>query len=552
MAQIFLSYRRSDSQYATRSISDRLQQTLGKDALFQDVKTVRLGEDFEARVNNILENCEVMLVVMGDDWLSVKDEDGQRRLDNPDDLVRREVAAALTNEKTVVIPVLTGGAEMPRPEQLPDDLKALSTRNAATVRADASFDAQMDALIAEILRQAPELRPVVRYGKIGLIATAAVAVIFVASLFYGSMRPPVDLTSIRWSGKLNGADILEFGKEHLQGIYLRTEEDGDAIEGDELTKYELSVDIRDRATGEASDLLSATQAYWTDLAETHPDRKKKGAFLHLVAGERQGVATVILSYQNSDKEVVKSTVKEIEILPPRDVERAATEEFNRVIAAVNDQELDDKAVRSGAYKLLNNRDGLSLSNALAEDQRDRLADIIGKAENAIGQFKYASGLSSSEMALAERSSAWNDYVGAANELGRQASPQLTVANNALTEIAAFRGERMDIVEAAACTEVVDRECARKQACFGAGTPIVSWAKLKVSPATATITHRLVSSDDARVFDAETTEVQRSSGYRSHKSLRADEAAGEMRAQVTFDGVVVSSLDVCVGSCAACP
>ena len=68
-------------------------------------KTVLLGEDFEARVKNVLETCEVMLVIMGDEWLTVEEKGGGRRLDNPDDLVRREVAAALANNETCVIPV---------------------------------------------------------------------------------------------------------------------------------------------------------------------------------------------------------------------------------------------------------------------------------------------------------------------------------------------------------------------------------------------------------------------------------------------------------------
>ena len=55
---------------------------------------------------------------------------GARRIDDPGDFVRLEVARGLLRPELRVIPVLIQGAKMPGPAALPDDLKDLSRRNA--------------------------------------------------------------------------------------------------------------------------------------------------------------------------------------------------------------------------------------------------------------------------------------------------------------------------------------------------------------------------------------------------------------------------------------
>ena len=75
----------------------------------------------------------MVLVVIGPNWLNAKDESGGRRLDNPDDFVAIEIAAALARGIRV-IPVLVDGARMPKAGELPDLLKPLVRRQAAEVR----------------------------------------------------------------------------------------------------------------------------------------------------------------------------------------------------------------------------------------------------------------------------------------------------------------------------------------------------------------------------------------------------------------------------------
>ena len=72
----------------------------------------------------------------------------KRRLDNPNDFVRVEIAAALHRD-IPVIPILLEGAKIPKPAQLPEELEDLSVRNGLEVR-HASFHSDMDRLIQSI------------------------------------------------------------------------------------------------------------------------------------------------------------------------------------------------------------------------------------------------------------------------------------------------------------------------------------------------------------------------------------------------------------------
>src|ERR1700674_3791573 len=94
-----------------------------------DVDSVDLGEDFVKTIEETVGSCDVLIAVIGKGWLTSCDQEGQRRLDNPEDFVRIEIATALKRDIRV-IPVLVDGASMPRSGDLPDDLKALIRRNA--------------------------------------------------------------------------------------------------------------------------------------------------------------------------------------------------------------------------------------------------------------------------------------------------------------------------------------------------------------------------------------------------------------------------------------
>ena len=94
-----------------------------------DVAAIEPGRDFRKAIDQSVANCTVLLALIGRDWLDLKDAQGSRRLENPNDFVRIELASALRRD-IPVIPVLVRGAKMPRADQLPDDLKELHYRNA--------------------------------------------------------------------------------------------------------------------------------------------------------------------------------------------------------------------------------------------------------------------------------------------------------------------------------------------------------------------------------------------------------------------------------------
>ena len=127
---IFISYRRrGDSAGFAARLTDRLVGHFGAERCFRDIEDIESGMDFVDAIDDAVASCEVMIVVVGTDWVTVENAAGRRRLDDPHDFVRLEVATALRRGVRVV-PVLVAGAPMPSADQLPDDLKPLARRQA--------------------------------------------------------------------------------------------------------------------------------------------------------------------------------------------------------------------------------------------------------------------------------------------------------------------------------------------------------------------------------------------------------------------------------------
>ena len=118
--------------------------------VFRDIDTLEAGVDYAEAIEQWLAKSEVVLVVIGPRWLPATDPNGRRRLDDPDDLTRLEVAAALRRGIRVV-PVLVGGAAMPSGEELPDDLRGLARRQAHEI-SDRRWDYDLEQLTALIRR----------------------------------------------------------------------------------------------------------------------------------------------------------------------------------------------------------------------------------------------------------------------------------------------------------------------------------------------------------------------------------------------------------------
>jgi len=148
--QIFISYRREESRWSARSIHDRLCRDFDPNQIFMDIDAIALGEDFVKAIETTVAKCDVLIALIGNNWLNSKDNKGERRLDSPEDFVRMEIGTALKREIRV-IPVLVDGALMPRSTDLPEDLRPLVRRNALSIT-DISFEGDCQRLAAAISR----------------------------------------------------------------------------------------------------------------------------------------------------------------------------------------------------------------------------------------------------------------------------------------------------------------------------------------------------------------------------------------------------------------
>jgi formylglycine-generating enzyme required for sulfatase activity len=148
--QIFISYRRDDAAGFAGRLYDRLHQRFPQNKIFIDVDSIDPGIDFVESIEANVGACGVLIAVIGKRWLISANEEGRRRLDNPEDFVRLEIATAL-KRGIRVIPVLVEGALMPQPGELPEDLKLLTRRNAIEV-SHTRFSADSDRLIAALER----------------------------------------------------------------------------------------------------------------------------------------------------------------------------------------------------------------------------------------------------------------------------------------------------------------------------------------------------------------------------------------------------------------
>lgn len=185
--RIFISYRRADSGGWARSLHDNLDERLGTGRAFRDV-AMEGGMDFHKHVESLLDGCDVLLAIIGKSWTSMADPDGNRRLDDPEDLVRREIARALERPDVEVIPVLVDGARMPTEHELPPDLAPLARRQACEL-ADSRWDYDVDTLarrLRVLLGEKPR-----RWRPGGRIIGIGLAIAVVGGLFalWPSIKP---------------------------------------------------------------------------------------------------------------------------------------------------------------------------------------------------------------------------------------------------------------------------------------------------------------------------------------------------------------------------
>jgi small GTP-binding protein len=150
MSDIFISYRRKDSAHDAKRIYEWLAAHFGAGSVFMDLSGIEPGENFRTAIRREIDSASVMLVIIGKQWTFAENSDGLQRLEEANDVVRREIVIALENGIRVV-PVLVSGAQIPRTAQLPAALARLTKLNAFAV-SEQAFEDEM-ASLAEYIRR---------------------------------------------------------------------------------------------------------------------------------------------------------------------------------------------------------------------------------------------------------------------------------------------------------------------------------------------------------------------------------------------------------------
>ncbi|AQS69117.1 toll/interleukin-1 receptor domain-containing protein [Streptomyces pactum] len=149
---IFISYRRSDSAPWTGRLAADLRRYFGKDRVYLDIDSNLPARDYVVELEQALLASRVVIAVLGPQWLGSPNDRGQRRLDDPGDLVRVELETALRNGKAL-IPVLVGGAVMPPGHEVPPSIETLSHLQAVRL-ADPDWPYDFGRLLETLERHA--------------------------------------------------------------------------------------------------------------------------------------------------------------------------------------------------------------------------------------------------------------------------------------------------------------------------------------------------------------------------------------------------------------
>lgn len=151
MAGIFISYRRNDSDVAAGRLAGDLMEIFGRDAIFRDIDTLHIGEDYTTALDRALDSCAALIAIIGPRWANVTDDAGKPRLQDSSDWVRAEIRRAL--ERNIRVVPLLLATTMPKESEVPSDLKPLLQRQAQDI-SDRGWKQDVE-LLAQALEKIP-------------------------------------------------------------------------------------------------------------------------------------------------------------------------------------------------------------------------------------------------------------------------------------------------------------------------------------------------------------------------------------------------------------
>ena len=208
MTGIFVSYRRIDSRDYAGRLFDRLAKHFGPSAVFMDVEGgIARGADFVTALERAVAGVDAMVVVIGQQWSTCTDDRGQLRLDSDEDWVRQEISSALRRD-ILVLPVLVGGASMPRAESLPENIRGLARKQAAEI-SDGRWDydtGEIFKTLEGVVKPGSDAQRSSSAGKVaravvsGVLWALAIAAVLIVALytyaFLSQPKPDDYLTSV--------------------------------------------------------------------------------------------------------------------------------------------------------------------------------------------------------------------------------------------------------------------------------------------------------------------------------------------------------------------
>ncbi|WP_420453921.1 toll/interleukin-1 receptor domain-containing protein [Rubrivirga sp.] len=140
---VFISYRRDDSESVVHRLHERLCDELDPEAVFLDTKGgIRGGDEWFHKIRERLYQADVLLAVIGRHWLS---SENAARLADPGDVLRQELEIAL-GRGILLVPVLVDGARMPGRDVLPDGLDRLAGKQYVEL-SNRKFDRDIDDVL---------------------------------------------------------------------------------------------------------------------------------------------------------------------------------------------------------------------------------------------------------------------------------------------------------------------------------------------------------------------------------------------------------------------
>ncbi|EHR69299.1 hypothetical protein BurJ1DRAFT_0408 [Burkholderiales bacterium JOSHI_001] len=175
--KIFISYRRASDQWALGQVRQKLVEEYGDDRVFFDIHSIEGGAEWLARLDEAITHAEAVVVLYCKEWFGVQ-PDGKRRIDDPGDMVRRELEMAHLHHR-VIIPVIIDGSNPPRQADLPHSLQFLLKRQFLPLQPDDLLPTRMHRLVQAIERANPGHVFGARYFSqvtwLALVVTALVA-----------------------------------------------------------------------------------------------------------------------------------------------------------------------------------------------------------------------------------------------------------------------------------------------------------------------------------------------------------------------------------------